>query len=233
MVAKLLRKTSSSANQQSTEKPGRQIKHIVLATDERRFPRRLERNQPVSSPESTSGREAILMQLYALFRRAGYTGVSIADIADATGVGRSSLYHHFPGGKADMAAAVLDFAKRWLQERIVAALRQDAPFQDRIEAMLDAVEELYSGGEEPCIVASMMLGSEDPALQETLSSMLIDWLAALRAALIDSGVKPEDAERRAAEVVARIEGGLLLSRALDNRKFFKEALDSVRNDIWA
>lgn len=186
----------------------------------------------MTTSEPTSGRESILLQLYALFRRAGYTGVSIADIAAATGLGRSSLYHHFPGGKADMAAAVLDFARRWLQERLVAALRQDSPFQNRIEGMLDAVEELYSGGQEPCIVASMMLGSEDAMVQDLLSAMLIDWLAALRVALIESGASQDEAERKAAEIVARIEGGLLLSRALDNPRFFREALDAIRNEIW-
>lgn len=131
-----------------------------------------------------------------------------------------------------MATAVLEFARTWVQDRIVAALLAPKPFQDRIEAMLSAVHELYDGGDEPCIVASMMIGAEDDAMQETLSALLVDWMAALRAALVESGVRPEDAERKAAAIVGRIEGGLMLSRALEQRQFFIDALDSIRNEIW-
>ena len=63
--------------------------------------------------EATRSREEIVLALFDLFRRAGYEGVSIGEISAATGLGRSSLYHYFPGGKADMAAAVI----RALMER--------------------------------------------------------------------------------------------------------------------
>ena len=58
-------------------------------------------------PAPTSSRKRVLDQLIALFRRAGYDGVSISRISEATGLGRPSLYHYFPGGKDEMAHAVL------------------------------------------------------------------------------------------------------------------------------
>ena len=51
-------------------------------------------------------RETHLPTLFQLFRQHGYDGVSLAKIAAATELGKASLYHHFPGGKAEMMAAI-------------------------------------------------------------------------------------------------------------------------------
>ena len=39
------------------------------------------------------------------FREHGYAGASLSVIGEATGLGRGSLYHFFPGGKREMAEA--------------------------------------------------------------------------------------------------------------------------------
>jgi AcrR family transcriptional regulator len=41
--------------------------------------------------------------LLKLFRQFGYDGVTLSKISQATGLGKASLYHYFPGGKAEMA----------------------------------------------------------------------------------------------------------------------------------
>ncbi|TGQ06111.1 helix-turn-helix domain-containing protein, partial [Mesorhizobium sp. M00.F.Ca.ET.217.01.1.1] len=40
-----------------------------------------------------------------VFREHGYEGASLALIGAATGLGKGSLYHFFPGGKEEMARA--------------------------------------------------------------------------------------------------------------------------------
>lgn len=174
----------------------------------------------------------MITQLYGLLRRTGYKGVTMEELSRSTGLAEAELEMQFPGGKTEIAQAVLQFAHTWVGDRIISALRQDAPFQDRLEDMLSAVQELYAGGREPCIVASMMVGAEDPELNETLSLLLIDWLAALRAALMEHGLSPEAADVRAASIVGRIEGGLMLARVLDTPRLFSDALDAVRNEVW-
>ena len=186
----------------------------------------------MSHPHLSSDRALMITQLYGLLRRTGYKGVTMEEIARSTGLAAADLEVQFPGGKPEIAQAVLHFAHTWIGDRIICALRQNAPFQDRLEEMLNAVQELYSGGREPCIVASMMVGAEDPELSETLSLLLIDWLAALRAALVEHGLAAQIAETKAAAIVGRIEGGLMLARALDAPRLFTEALDAVRNEVW-
>ena len=55
----------------------------------------------------------IVRKLADVFSRHGYEGASLKLLSQATGLGRSSLYHYFPNGKEDMASAVLSSADTW------------------------------------------------------------------------------------------------------------------------
>ena len=52
-------------------------------------------------------RSQVLRALGEVFRAHGYEGASLTLITEATGLGKGSLYHLFPGGKEQMAAEVL------------------------------------------------------------------------------------------------------------------------------
>jgi len=54
-----------------------------------------------------STREAILTAAAELMRHKGYGAVGMKDIAAASGAPIGSLYHHFPGGKVQIARAAL------------------------------------------------------------------------------------------------------------------------------
>jgi len=43
-----------------------------------------------------------------VFRELGYEGASLGRITARTRISKGSLYHFFPGGKEEMAAAILD-----------------------------------------------------------------------------------------------------------------------------
>ena len=54
-------------------------------------------------PAPLLSKEEVLARLMATFRSDGYDGASLAELSQRTGLGKSSLYHYFPGGKAEMA----------------------------------------------------------------------------------------------------------------------------------
>ena len=74
--------------------------------------------------KSAPGRADLLPQLAEVFRAHGYEGATLALISEATGLGKGSLYHFFPGGKAQMAAEVLAEIDGWFETNIFAPLRK-------------------------------------------------------------------------------------------------------------
>ena len=58
-------------------------------------------------PRLVTERADTLPALAVVFRECGYDGASLALIGQHTRLGKGSLYHFFPGGKEEMADAVL------------------------------------------------------------------------------------------------------------------------------
>jgi len=188
----------------------------------------------MSAIAENGAREEIIVTLFDLFRRAGYDAVSISDISDATGLGKSSLYHHFPGGKPDMAEAVADFARGHMRKMVFDPLASDLPFEKKSAAMMKKVTAMYEGGGAPCLIASMMISPTASAKAvKTIKAIVGEWIDALAHALIDDGVAPAEAKRRATAAVIAIQGALVVARALGDKKIFAAAMKSAEKELAA
>ncbi len=73
---------------------------------------------PLEEVPEGERRAEILRHAGALFAKRGYAAVSVGDIADAVGVSKAAIYHHFPTKDALYTAMLCD-----LLERIAAAMR--------------------------------------------------------------------------------------------------------------
>lgn len=181
-----------------------------------------------SAAKIPTTRDEIVLTLFDLFRRSGYDAVSIADISDATGLGKSSLYHHFPGGKPDMAEAVADFASALMRAQVFDMLAGEAPLEKKLRAMAAFVTEMYGGGGAPCLISSMMISpNAGPKAIDTVRSIMTEWIASLAAALRAEGAPASEAKRRATEALVTIQGALVVARATGDQKIFEAALKSA------
>jgi TetR/AcrR family transcriptional regulator, lmrAB and yxaGH operons repressor len=159
-------------------------------------------------------KQRLVAALSDTFRAHGYGGTSVAALARAAGLSKASLYHHFPGGKEAMAAAVLEAAEAWFEAEMLGPLAGDGPLVERLDAMLAAVEEHHGGGCEPGIFGQFSEVGADHPFAAPVAAFYGRWIAGLAEALTASGVENEEAVRRAVDAVMVIEGALLLSRAL-------------------
>jgi TetR/AcrR family transcriptional repressor of lmrAB and yxaGH operons len=180
------------------------------------------------SQTAPTSRDEIVIRLFDLFRHAGYEGVSIGDISQATGLGRSSLYHYFPGGKADMATVVVGFAKIWLDAHVLAPLRRAVPLETRIDAMLAAVHQFYRGGAAPCLVASMLLSRGRDPVDADVGGLIRDWIDALTETLEREGSSKAEAAEHATAAIITIEGALIVAQAVERLDIFEKALAEAR-----
>jgi TetR/AcrR family transcriptional regulator, lmrAB and yxaGH operons repressor len=175
----------------------------------------------------------VVARLTAVFRRHGYDGATLSLLSEATGLGKASLYHHFPGGKEDMALAVLERVEAWVQAQIVQPLRGPGVPRERLGRMIKAIDELYAGGREGCLLNALSLGSARATFQERLRRAFKTWIGAIAAVLADAGLKAEEATRRAEDAVLRIEGALVVGAGLGSPAPFRRLIQALPDELLA
>ncbi|MDP4003200.1 TetR/AcrR family transcriptional regulator [Methylobacterium sp. NEAU K] len=178
-------------------------------------------------------RAAVLPALAEVFREHGYEGASLSLISKATGLGKGSLYHVFPGGKAEMAACVLDEIDSWFETNVYAPLREGEPPGRAVSDMFEAVAGYFRSGRRVCLVGVLALGTGRDHFAEAVRSYFARWVAALAEALRRSGHGDMASAALAEETVAQIQGAIVLARALDEPEVFARALATLRARIAA
>jgi AcrR family transcriptional regulator len=82
-------------------------------------------------------RETILEAAAQVFRRKGFHGASMQDIAEAVNLQKASLYHHV-SSKQEILLALLDRALELLLERISVISEQNIPADQKLLQMVHA-----------------------------------------------------------------------------------------------
>lgn len=168
--------------------------------------------------------DELVGHLAGAFRRNGYEGTSLAALSAATGMVKAALYHRFPAGKAAMAEAVEAAAGRDFVRLVIAPLRGGEPPAERIAAMADGLMAFYAEGRNACLVEIFSIEATPEPIRLRLQNGVRKWIAAVAAVLVEAGVAPDAAGRRAEGAVIRVQGALVVSRALADRRLFLDAV---------
>jgi AcrR family transcriptional regulator len=136
-------------------------------------------------------RSALVREGRRLFAAAGYGAVGLAEVVAAAGVTKGALYHHFPGGKADLFRAVLTQVQDEVGEQVAAAADQH---DDRWVGFTAGCRAFLAAGTAPDVERIMLVDgpavlgwSEWRAMDEAASGRhLVEALGAL----VDEGVLP-------------------------------------------
>ena len=92
--------------------------------------------------EATERELQILATAARLFADSGYAGTSMRDIAEACGISKSLLYHHF-ADKDEIFARIALGSTRELYHFVRARLPEDATASERIRAFMVATGEFF------------------------------------------------------------------------------------------
>ncbi|AIY41118.1 transcriptional regulator [Collimonas arenae] len=169
--------------------------------------------------------------LAEVFRVYGFEGASLARITEGTKLGKGSIYHFFPGGKEEMAEAVLCEIDVWFRTHVFVPLRQGADAASAIDDMFREVGHYFLSGRKVCLVGVFALGNERDRFAEKVKSYFVEWVAALEAALLRAGKDAANAAALAEEVVGGIQGALVLARAFDRPAVFMAAMQRLRQRL--
>jgi AcrR family transcriptional regulator len=135
--------------------------------------------------EKTKGqrtREAILDEAARLATVVGLEGLSIGELARATGMSKSGLYAHF-GSKLDLQLATIEHAR---QTFVVEVLRPALQAPKGIERLLAACEAFISHVERRVFpggcffsAAAVDVGSRPGPVHDAILAQRLDWLVTL------------------------------------------------------
>ncbi|MCC6804359.1 MAG: TetR/AcrR family transcriptional regulator [Anaerolineae bacterium] len=92
-----------------------------------------------SRADAVKNRELLLQTAQRLFDANGVDAVTMSDVAHSAGVGKGTLYRHFPNGKPDLCRVLIDQDQRDLQNRTLARLHEQGDPQADLEWFLREV----------------------------------------------------------------------------------------------
>jgi TetR/AcrR family transcriptional regulator len=90
-----------------------------------------------------SSRDKILEVAEALYARRGFAGVGMREVAEAAGLGKSSLFHHFRS-KVQLYLAVHERVLGRLDDRLSAVLASDASPGEKLDRWVDAAIDVFA-----------------------------------------------------------------------------------------
>lgn len=152
-----------------------------------------------------------------LFRRQGYTGTGLKQIAAEAQAQFGSLYHFFPGGKEQLGAEVI----RWSGAKYLELV---AELLDQVPDVATAIELAFAGAgqtlvdtdyADACPIATVALevASTNEKLRQATADVFESWIDAVAQRFAAAGVEPSTARRLSMSVLSLLEGAFLFCRA--------------------
>ena len=168
--------------------------------------------------------EDVLAGLTELFRGCGYEAATLTEIATATGLQKSSLYHRFPGGKKQMAAEVATGVGERFAKDILAPLGEHGALNERVREVGRRLTEFYANGHRACLLDALSFGEPGSAASDALKVAANAWTDAFASVSRAAGHRPAEALTLAQDAIAAIEGALVIARVTGDDRCFRRAI---------
>ena len=136
---------------------------------------------------SASPRRNAIAKIIPVFRQYGYEGTTLSMLSEATGLGKASLYYHFPQGKKGMATAVMEYVGSNFSDTVLQPLKNEGKPAKKIEKMGQNLKEFYRNGRDGCFLAIMSFGEADKFFHDPVKQRLQTWIDTLAGGINRSG----------------------------------------------
>ncbi|HEX2401386.1 MAG TPA: TetR/AcrR family transcriptional regulator [Mycobacterium sp.] len=182
-------------------------------------------------PRPDRSRAALLDSAALLFRRQGYAATGVNQILEAADVKAGSLYHHFPAGKQELAAAVVDSVGGGIEKRLRQMLDSGLPVSDIVDGWIDLLAAgLATDQRDGCPIEPIATESVNASrpVRDASARAFGGWCLAVADRLRVDGWPSADADQTALAVIALIEGALILSRIAGDAAALNSAKAAAR-----
>lgn len=166
--------------------------------------------------KTPDARQRLILAMIDALQRRGLHGSGLTELLAAAQAPKGVLYHHFPGGKAELAVAAVNATV----ERLCVMLDERMGAGDPAAALMAWIEGAQkrlagSGYERGCPLATIALETTaaDVEIRAALGAGFEQVRLRIAAALVKAGYDSAGADALAALILAAYEGGLLQARA--------------------
>lgn len=163
-------------------------------------------------------RDRIVETSAELFRRQGFTGTGVKQIVAEASAPFGSIYHFFPGGKAELGAEVIRWSGGMYARLVGAYFPPDAdPVVAVRESFAGAAQTLIETDyADACPIATVALevSSTNETMRLACADVFTSWIEGLTALLRQYGLPAKPARKLAISILNQLEGAFVLSRAL-------------------
>lgn len=191
----------------------------------------------MSKAEKT--RQFIIESTAEIFNKKGYAGTSLAHISEATGLTKGSIYGNF-ANKDEVAKEVYRFNAKRLQQGIDSNLNSGMTSREKLMAFLDyyrnSMETNVSRGGCPIMNTAIEADDTMPFLKAEVAKSFSGWSDKFVGILEEGKIKNEIKDSVISSeysylFIMLIEGGILLSKTMNNQSHLFQALERIEKII--
>jgi len=181
-------------------------------------------------------RAYIVERTAPIFNKKGYTGTSLTDLTEATGLTKGALYGNFKN-KDEIALAVFDHNLLMVKEIFFGKTVSFSNAIDQLLTIPDLVKKnfplLAAHGGCPILNTSVEADDNHPLLKRKVTQTIKEWRKNIES-IIEKGItdgvikKEADPSKYAILFITLIEGSLMLTKSTGDLAFLNEAMDKLK-----
>ncbi len=165
-----------------------------------------------------------------ILARDGYNGMGLKALSQASSLPYGSIYHHFPGGKEDIAVAAIRTRGVWIAGLIEQGFAKGVT-RPAMRAMFAFMADRLERSEwlDGCAIGTPALdGSSDSArIRAACDAAFTSMIDPIATALARMGLSRGGARDLATTIMATYEGAMMLARVQQSRAPMKAAAESM------
>jgi TetR/AcrR family transcriptional regulator, transcriptional repressor for nem operon len=166
----------------------------------------------------------IIKEALNLFRIQGYHKTTMANIGDACGLLKGSVYHYF-SSKEDLMREVLEVLRDHYRDKVfIYAYDDEKSAADRLQLLGEKSIEVFINGEGACLMANIAMETNDvvPEFRRPIREFFDNWINAL-AHIYSERYSRDAALIFAKESVCAIEGAAMMMRIYNDKSYLLTA----------
>ena len=190
-------------------------------------------NNDLSKAERT--RQFILEKTADIFNTKGYAGTSLADLTEATGLTKGSIYGNF-ANKEDVALAAFDYNLSLVTQAVQERMQQTATCYQKLfvyaQVYHNFIRTSFPVGGCPILNTAIEADDTNNLLKNRAAKAILNWkktIVELIKAGVASGEFRSDVEpdQTALSIIALLEGGIMIARVTNSLASLDKVLKTV------